>query len=99
MTNDAHGASALSHYLRVVRRGAWIVILTTVVVTGLAILTSRAQEEVYESSADVFLSGAQNQPSNLSDLAQVYTDPVRAVETQARLARVPAVAHRALDAP
>jgi succinoglycan biosynthesis transport protein ExoP len=99
MTDHAHGASALSHYLRVVRRGAWIVVLTTVVVAGLAILTSRSQEKVYESSAEVFLSGAQNLPASLSDVSQAYTDPVRSVETQARLARVPEVARLALDTP
>ena len=99
MTDQAHGASALSHYLRVVRRGAWIVLLTTVVVTGLAIVTSRSQDKVYEASAEVFLSGARNLPPNLTDVSQVYVDPVRAVETQARLARVPEVARRAVDTP
>lgn len=99
MKSDAHGASALSHYLRVVRRGAWVVVLTTVLVTGLAILTSRAQNKVYESSSEVFLSGARNLPPSLTDVTQTYTDPVRAAETQARLARVPEVARQAVDKP
>jgi len=99
MSEQSHGASALSHYLRVVRRGAWIVLLTTIVVTGLAIVTSRAQDKVYQASAEVFLSGARNLPSNISDIPQVYVDPVRAVETQARLARVPEVARQAVDTP
>lgn len=97
MKENPHGASALSHYLRVLRRGAWIVLLTTVVVTGLAIVSSRAQEKVFEASADVFLAGARNLPSNISDIPQVYADPVRALETQASLARVPEVAERALE--
>ena len=97
MTEPTAGTSALSHYLRVVRRGAWIVVITAAVVTGLAIASSRAQEKVYEASAEVFLSGARNLPSNISDLQQFYVDPVRAAETQARLARVPEVARKALD--
>jgi tyrosine-protein kinase len=91
--------SALSHYLRVIRRGAWIVVLTAAAVTALAIVTSRSQEKRYEASAEVFLSGARNLPPNLSDIPQVYSDPVRVAETQARLARVPAVAQRAVDSP
>jgi capsular exopolysaccharide synthesis family protein len=99
MSEQSHGASALSHYLRVIRRGAWIVLLTAGVVTALAIVTSRAQEKVYEASAEVFLSGARNLPQNISDIPQVYVDPARAAETQARLARVPEVARRAVDTP
>ena len=97
MSEQPQGPSALSHYLRVIRRGAWIVILTAGLVTGLAIVTSRSQEKVYEASAEVFLSGARNLPPNITDVPQVYSDPVRAAETQARLARVPEVAERAVD--
>jgi succinoglycan biosynthesis transport protein ExoP len=95
----ASAPSALSHYLRVIRRGAWVVVLTAVAVTALAIVTSRSQQKVYEASAEVFLSGARNLPPNLSEVPQVYSDPVRVAETQARLARVPEVAQRAVDSP
>ena len=91
--------SALSHYLRVIRRGAWIVVVTASEVTALAIVTSRSQEKVYEASAEVFLSSARNLPPNLSEVPQLYADPVRVAETQARLARVPQVAQRAVDSP
>lgn len=99
MSEQSLGPSALSHYLRVIRRGAWIVVLTAALVTGLAIVTSRSQDKVYEASAEVFLSGARNLPANISDVPQVYSDPARAAETQARLARVTAVAQRAVDKP
>lgn len=97
MSEQPSGHSALSHSLGVVRRGAWIVVITAAVVTGLAIASSRSQDKVYEATAEVFLSGARNLPSNISDLQQFYADPVRVAETQARLARVPEVAQSALD--
>jgi polysaccharide biosynthesis transport protein len=97
--SESFTPSALSHYLHVIRRGAWIVLLTAALVTGLAIVTSRAQDKVYEASAEVFLSGARNLPPNITDVPQVYSDPLRAVETQARLARVPEVAREAVQTP
>src|SRR5687768_14743180 len=97
--SEQSAPSALSHYLHVVRRGAWIVLLTAGLVTGLAIVTSRTQDKVYEASAEVFLSGARNLPPNITDVPQVYVDPLRAAETQARLARVPEVAREAVRTP
>jgi succinoglycan biosynthesis transport protein ExoP len=89
-------ASGLSHYLRVLRRGLWIVILTTAVMTALAVYLSARQPKLYQASADVFLN-TQNLAASLSDIQPPYVDPVRAAETQARLARGPAVAARAIQ--
>lgn len=88
--------STLSHYLRVLKRGAWIVALTTLVVTGIAIALSVTQRTLYEAHADVFLSGARSFGSDLLSDQQLAQDPERASNTQSNLARVPAVARRAL---
>src|SRR5215211_7640778 len=98
MTPEQAGTSALSGYLRILRRSAWVVALTAVAVTLAAIGASLAQRHLYEASADVFLSGARNLPSNIADQAQYAVDPERASNTQANLARVPAVAADALKA-
>jgi capsular exopolysaccharide synthesis family protein len=94
-----HGSepSALSHHLHVLRRGAWIVLLVTAVATAAAYFVSQRQEKLYQASADVFL-GTQNLGATLENVAQPYVDPARASQTQAEIARVPAVAQRALAA-
>ena len=94
-TTDSSG-TILRDYVRILRRGALIVIATTVIVTGIAIASSLSQEKLYEASADVFLAGARNLPSNIADLQAYSVDPERAGNTQASLARVPAVARRTL---
>jgi len=86
----------LSHHLHVLRRGAWIIILTTVLVTAAAYFLSARQEKLYRASADVFL-GTQNLGATLANVTVPYVDPVRAAQTQAEIARVPAVAVRAVD--
>ena len=97
MALKGHDESGLAHYLRVLRRGAWLIVLTTVVVAGLAVYLSHRQTRLYESSADVFLN-TQNLAASLSNIQPIYVDPQRAAETQASLARVPTVADRAVRA-
>ena len=90
-------ASGLSHYVKVLRRRMWLAALVTAVVTGLAVVVSLSQPALYSSSADVFL-GNQSLPAALSNFQPLSFDPQRVTATQADLARVPAVARRALDA-
>jgi capsular exopolysaccharide synthesis family protein len=91
------GASALAHYLRVLRRGAWVVVLCTVTTAAAAGLLSAQQQRLYQASADVFLN-SQNFAATLSNVQLPYTDPIREAATQADLARTPEVAERALRA-
>ena len=49
----------LSHYLHVLRRGLWIILLTVALVTGTAVYASLRQTKLYRSSADVFLGNAE----------------------------------------
>jgi tyrosine-protein kinase len=92
----ATGATALGEYVRVLRRGALLIVAVTAIVTGIAVGLSLAQEKRYESHADVFLSGANNLPPGLAGDQQNAVDPARASNTQAKLARVPQVAALAL---
>ena len=89
------GTSALAHYLNVLRRGAWIVVLLTVLGAAGATYLSARKEKLYSASADVFLS-SQNLGYALSNVAPPYLDPVREGQTQADLAQTRAVAAHAL---
>jgi len=90
-------AVTLQDYLRVVRRRKWMVVQAAVLLTLAAVAFSLHQQALYEASADVLLS-AENVssavPGSLSGLSQ---DPERTTETQAQVARVPAVVQGALD--
>ena len=83
----------LGHQLGVLRREAWLVALTVVAVAAAAIGISMRQEALYQASADVFLS-SEHLSADLTGIAS--GDPQRILSTQARLARLPAVAERAL---
>jgi succinoglycan biosynthesis transport protein ExoP len=88
-------APALSHYIRVLRRGAWIVLLSTVLLAAVGVLLSQRQDPLYEASADVLIGGS-SLPSSLG-VEQVSFDPERTLQTQAALARTAEVAERALS--
>jgi succinoglycan biosynthesis transport protein ExoP len=86
--------------LRVLRRGVLIVVATGALVTAIAVGASLSQQKLYESSVDVFLAGgAADLPPGLADQGNSGpSNPERTSKTKANLARVPAIARRALDA-
>jgi len=91
--------STLRHYLHVVARRKWPILLALVLVPATAVYLSTRQQKLYQATAEVLLS-SQNlaaaltgtQDPNLSQPAD------RTAQTQADLARVPAVAARTLRA-
>lgn len=85
---------SLSDYVRALRRGAWIVVLTVLLATLGGIYASKRQEKLYRSSADVFLS-TENLAATLSNLPQTAEDPTLRA-TQADLATTPQVAALAI---
>jgi tyrosine-protein kinase len=89
--------SSLRDYLRLIRRGKWLVLQAVVLVPAAAVLLSLQQQHLYEASSEVLLA-RQNVAAALTDTPDVTLsqDAARLVETQANLARVPAVAVRAL---
>lgn len=91
-----HGSNAaLSHYLRILRRGLWLVVLTTALATLGAFYASHREQKLYRSSADVLLS-TQNLAGSLANVQSSNEDPTRVAATQADLAQTPPVAERAL---
>ena len=83
-------------YVRALRRGLWIILLTTALATLGAVYASMRQEKLYRSSADVLLS-SQDLAAILADVQPTTSeDPARVAATQAALATTPQVAALAL---
>jgi non-specific protein-tyrosine kinase len=105
MSEDVRGgvgsASArgttLRDYLRVLRRRKWILLQAVVIVPAVAVALSLQQRSMYRASAEVLLP-TQNVVSALNGINDptVYQSPDRRAQTQADLARVPAVARDTL---
>jgi len=96
--NDAHSdAPALGHFLAVLRGGVWLILLAVGLTTATAVFFSLRQDERYKASAEVVLR-TPSVVGTLGEAPQPTEDPERAAETQARLARGPAVARAALRA-
>jgi succinoglycan biosynthesis transport protein ExoP len=95
VTGESSGASALAHYIAVLRRRAWVVVAVVVLTTATAILLSIREQRLYRASAAVFLS-SQDLAASLANVQPAAANPARVAETQADLARTPAVAERTL---
>lgn len=88
----------LADYLRVVRRRKWTIVLTTVIVAALTVGFSLREHKVYQATSQVLI--------NREDLAATVTgteqdptlleDPGRYADTEAAVARSPAVAEIAV---
>jgi capsular exopolysaccharide synthesis family protein len=88
--------ASLRDYVSVVRRRKWVVILAVVVVPLLATVLSARKPPLYSADAEVYLN-RQNLSLMLTGTADLAaSQPERTAETQAQLARVPAVAERVL---
>ena len=100
MSERSDDGSVLRDWLSVLRRQKWIVLLAVTVVPLLAFAASHSQQRLYQASAAVLLN-AQNPTTaealNLS--AAGPSTPDRYAATQAKLARVGAVAKSAVRAP
>jgi len=96
VTGDSSSISALAHYIRVLRRRAWVVVLVVALATAAAVLLSLREQRLYRASAAVFLS-RQDLAASLANVQPAAADPAREAETQADLARTPAVAEQTLQ--
>jgi tyrosine-protein kinase len=88
----------LRDYLRVLRRRKWIFLQAVVILPLAVVLLSLRQTPLYQASAEVLLKNEDLAASLTGTALQVYQDPIRLVQTQADLARVPAVAQQVLKA-
>jgi polysaccharide biosynthesis transport protein len=93
--HPGHGATTLRDYLQVVLRRKWIILLAAIVAPVVAGYLAAQQPVSYQASADVLLSG-QNLAAVLAGVP--VFDPLASgdLETQADVARVPAIAQRVL---
>ena len=90
MSNNSLEGSALPQYALMLRRGAPLIVLSMVLLAFLAVVLSSRQESLYEATADVFID-TKNVGSSLADVNSSGFEPVRVLETQALVARVPAI--------
>ena len=92
-------ATTLRDYLQVIRRRKWVIVLAVLLVPLAALAFSLHQQAQYQGTAQVLLSSQDlgNQLTGTQDTS-VYTPADRRAQTQADLARVPAVAQRAIRA-
>jgi tyrosine-protein kinase len=89
----------LSDYLTILNRRKWVIVQTTLIVAVVAFFLSARQDHVYRAGAEVLLT-RQNISAVITGIASpdIYVSPERFADTQAGLARAPAVAERAIAA-
>lgn len=86
-----------SQFLRLLWRRKWLFIVPLVVTPALALALTSRQAPTYQAEAQVLLSYRDIAGGGV-DSSSVQRDAKRNAETQARLARVPAVAERVVEA-
>lgn len=89
-------APSLTDYLDVIQRRKWLLIQAVVLVPAVAAFLALNKAPSYQATAQVLLNQQNAVPSLTT--SQGYVDPARAAQTEAELARVPAVANRAVKA-
>jgi len=99
-TRPSHQPShqrSLDDYLQILRRRKWVVIESVVLVALVTGLLSFLQPKVFQATASMLVN-QQDLGAAVTGLPSsvAATDPARSVQTQATLARVPAVAQRAV---
>jgi capsular exopolysaccharide synthesis family protein len=91
--------STLRDYLHVARRRKWIIAQAAVIVPLAALAFSLNQQAKYQGSAQVLLSQGPDLSNQITGTSSYTSTPAdRVAQTQASLARVPAVAQGAIDA-
>ena len=93
-----NGVSTLRHYLHALWRRKWLVLAPLVLIPLVALIATLRQEALYEASADVFVNRQEVATTSLIGETPALDNADRTMETQARLARVPAVVDRTLAA-
>jgi succinoglycan biosynthesis transport protein ExoP len=95
--NGQNQGESTERNLSTLRRGLPLVLLTTLVVTAIAVGLSLQQGSLYEASADVFIS-TRSVDATIGGVPLPTSDPDRLLATQAQIARTDQVADRAVNA-
>jgi Mrp family chromosome partitioning ATPase/capsular polysaccharide biosynthesis protein len=90
------GVSTLRHYLNVLWRGKWIGLAAVVLIAAVALLGALRQQSLYEVSADVLINRQEVATTSVIGQTPALDDAGRTMETQVRLAKVPAVLERTI---
>ena len=100
LSERSDDGSVLRDWLSVLRRQRWIVLLAVSVVPLLAFAASQRQQRLYQASASVLLNEQNPTTAEALNLTSAPpSTPDRFAATQAKLARVGAVAKSAVRAP
>jgi capsular exopolysaccharide synthesis family protein len=89
----------LARYVQVVRERIWLVVLAVVLTTTAAVIYVQTAEEVYEAEADILVTPVPDESEQLTSLGLLResADPLRDVETAARLIESQSVAEVAAE--
>ncbi len=90
------GVSTLRHYLNVLWRGRWIGLVAIGLVVLVALLATLRQQSMYEVSADALINRQEVATTSVIGQTPALDDAARTMETQVRLARIPAVLERTI---
>ncbi len=95
MSSEEQADPTLADYVDVLRRNIRLILVVALAFPVLAFLWSAQQSAMYRASAEVMLEHAESR-SAVTGISIGYVDPARFGETQATLARVPAVVQSAI---
>jgi Mrp family chromosome partitioning ATPase/capsular polysaccharide biosynthesis protein len=89
----------LARYVQVVRERIWLVVLAVVITTVAALIYVQTADEVYEAEADILVNPIPDESAELGGLGLLResADPLRDVETAARLIESQPVAELAAE--
>ncbi len=89
----------LAGYVQTLRERVWLIVLAVVITTGAAVLYVATASKTYESEADILVTPVPPQSDLLISLGLISqsADPVREIETVARLTATNEVAARAQE--
>lgn len=88
--------NSLRHYLQMVLRRKWTILLPTILVPAVLVGLSLRQEKLYQATAQVVVNQQDVANQILTGVGGTGGDPERDLQTQAAVARSPAVTAKAL---
>jgi capsular exopolysaccharide synthesis family protein len=93
----ADGVSTLRHYVNVLWRRKWLLIVPLVLLPAVVYVSSKREPAVYEAFADVLVNRQEAAATSLVGQTPAYDDVGRTIDTQVRLARAEPLLRRVLD--
>jgi polysaccharide biosynthesis transport protein len=97
---SANKPTALSDFLAILRRRAWLIVIVLVITPTAAIVLSSLQTPLYRATAKVLVNRANivSAITNVTDPSTLGNDPTRFLTTQSDIARSPRLVSQVVDA-